>query len=48
MMSARPVGKLVVHRRSPGVAMGTLDGFLLMRVFGETSPEDIYASLECQ
>ena len=48
MMSVRPIGKLVVHRRSHGVAMGTLDGFLVMRVFGETSPEDIYASLECQ
>src|SRR5687768_1591392 len=47
MISVRPIGRLVVHHRSRGVAMGTLDGFFVMRMFGEASPEDIYATLEC-
>lgn len=44
---SRATGKLVVHHRSQGVAMGTLDAFFVMRCFGETSPEDIYATLKC-
>jgi hypothetical protein len=47
MISSRPIGKLLVHRRSQGAAMGTLDGFFIMRTFGETTPEDIYATVEC-
>ena len=47
MISSRPIGSLVVHRRSQGVAMGTLDGFFVMRMFGQASPEDIFATLEC-
>jgi hypothetical protein len=27
--------------------MGTLDGFFVMRIFGETMPEDIFATLTC-
>jgi hypothetical protein len=38
---------LVVQHRSPGVAMGTLDAFFLMRCFGSVSPDDIAASLKC-
>jgi hypothetical protein len=40
-------GKLVVHHRSEGVAMGTLDGFFVMRCFGVVSPGDIRATLKC-
>ena len=47
MISMRPIGSLVVHRRSQGVAMATLDGFFVMRMFGDASPEDLYATLEC-
>jgi hypothetical protein len=47
MTSSRPIGKLVLHRRSAGVAMATLDAFFLMRMFGDVSAEDIYATLTC-
>jgi len=47
MISSEPTGKFVVHRRSQSTAMGILDGFFLMRIFGETTPGDIYATLEC-
>ncbi|MET0591892.1 MAG: hypothetical protein ABW133_04285 [Polyangiaceae bacterium] len=46
-MTPRPVGKLVVHHRSPGVAIGTLDAFFLMRCFGHVGPDDIEATLKC-
>lgn len=36
-----------MHRRSDGVAMGTLDGFFVMRVYGEASPDDLHATLSC-
>jgi len=42
---SRPAGKLVVHHRSQRVAIGTLDGFFLMRCFGDIRPEDINATL---
>jgi len=35
----------VVHHRSQGVAIGTLDGFFLMRCFGDIRPADINATL---
>ena len=41
----RPAGKLVVHHRSQGVAIATLDAFFLMRCFGDVSPDDVRASL---
>jgi hypothetical protein len=37
----------MVHHRSPGVAVGTLDAFFLMRCFGPVSPDDIAATLKC-
>jgi hypothetical protein len=40
-----PAGSLVVHHRSAGVAIGSLDGFFLMRCFGDISPDDIRATL---
>jgi hypothetical protein len=40
-----PPGKLVVHYRSPGVAIATLDAFFLMRCFGDVTPDDIRATL---
>jgi hypothetical protein len=43
-MSQSP-GKLVVHHRSPGVAIGTLDAFFLMRCFGDVTPDDIRATV---
>ena len=46
-MTSRAPSKLVVHHRSSGVAMGTLEGFFVMRCYGETTPEDIYATLKC-
>jgi hypothetical protein len=46
-MTPRSIGQILVHRRSNGVAMGTLDGFFVMRVFGEATPEDIYATMTC-
>lgn len=45
-MSSAP-GKLVVHHRSQGVAMGTLDYFFVMRCVGAVSPDDIQATLKC-
>jgi hypothetical protein len=42
---SRPAGKLVVHHRSQGVAVATLDAFFLMRCFGDVTPEDIRATL---
>ncbi|HMI86241.1 MAG TPA: hypothetical protein VK550_19240 [Polyangiaceae bacterium] len=42
---SRPAGKLVVHHRSPGVAIATLDAFFIMRCFGNVTPEDIRATL---
>jgi hypothetical protein len=44
---SRATGKLVVHHRSEGVAMGTLDAFFVMRCFGAVSPDDIQATLKC-
>jgi hypothetical protein len=41
---SRP-GKLVVHHRSQGVAVATLDAFFLMRCFGDITPDDIRATL---
>src|SRR5690349_4785302 len=43
---SRAPGKFVVYHRSPGVAMGTLDAFFLMRCFGAVSPEDILTTLK--
>jgi hypothetical protein len=40
-------GKLVLHHRSAGAAMGTLDAFFVMRCFGAVSPQDIQATLKC-
>jgi hypothetical protein len=40
-----PAGKLVVHHRSRAVAIGTLDGFFLMRYFGDATPDDLRATL---
>lgn len=37
----------MVHHRSPGAAVGTLDAFFLMRCFGQVSPDDIAATLKC-
>jgi hypothetical protein len=42
---SRPSGKLVVHHRSQGVAVATLDAFFLMRCFGDVTPDDIRATL---
>jgi hypothetical protein len=44
---SRAPGKFVVHTRSPGAAMGTLDAFFVMRCFGAVSPDDIRATLKC-
>jgi hypothetical protein len=44
---SQPIGKLVVQHRSAGLAVGTLDGFGVIRCFGELSPEDMLASLKC-
>jgi hypothetical protein len=44
---SRAPGKLVVHHRSSNVAMGTVDGFFLMRCFGTITPEDIKATVKC-
>jgi hypothetical protein len=44
---SRAPGKLVVHHRSSNVAMGTVDGFFLMRCFGSITPEDIKATMKC-
>jgi hypothetical protein len=44
---SRAAGKLVVHHRSEGVAMGTLDAFFVMRCFGVVTPDDIRATLKC-
>jgi hypothetical protein len=38
-------GKLIVHHRSRAAIIGTLDGFFLMRCFGEVSPSDVQATL---
>jgi hypothetical protein len=40
-----PAGRLVVHHRSGGAAIGTVDGFFLMRCFGDITPDDIRATL---
>jgi hypothetical protein len=42
---SQPAGKLVLHHRSQGVAIGTLDGFFLMRCFGDITPADVQATL---
>jgi hypothetical protein len=39
-------GKLVLQYRSHGVSFATLDGFFLMRCFGEVTPEDLNATLK--
>jgi hypothetical protein len=44
---SRATGKLVVHHRSDGVAMGTLDAFFVMRCFGAVTPDDIQFTLKC-
>jgi hypothetical protein len=41
----RTPGKLVVHHRSPGAAIGTLDTFFLMRCYGDVKREDVLATL---
>jgi hypothetical protein len=41
----RAAGKLVVHHRSLGAAIATLDAFFLMRCYGDVTPADIRASL---
>jgi hypothetical protein len=38
--------RLQLHHRSPGAAIGTVGGFLLIRCFGTTSPDDIRATLK--
>jgi hypothetical protein len=43
---SRAAGKLVMHRRSSGAAIASLDAFFLMRCYGDVSPDDINASLE--
>ncbi|MET0595508.1 MAG: hypothetical protein ABW133_22605, partial [Polyangiaceae bacterium] len=42
---SRPPGKLVVHHRSRAVAIGSLDGFFLMRCYGELGRDDVLATL---
>jgi hypothetical protein len=44
---SRAPGKLLVQHRSQSAAMGTLDGFFVMRCYGAVSPEDIRATLKC-
>jgi len=44
---SRAIGKLVIHHRSDGVAMGTLDAFFMMRCIGAVSPADVLATLKC-
>jgi len=46
LLMSRAAGKLVMHRRSSGAAIATLDAFFLMRCYGDVSPDDINASLE--
>jgi hypothetical protein len=42
---SRDPGKLVLHHRSKAVAFATLDGFFLMRCFGDVTPADVQATL---
>jgi hypothetical protein len=44
---SRAAGQLVMHRRSSGVSIATLDAFFLMRCFGDVTPDDITSTLEC-
>ena len=44
---SRTPGKLVVHHRSKNAAMGTLDGFFVMRIYGAITTEDIEPTLKC-
>ena len=44
---SRAPGKLVVHHRSQNAAMGTLDGFFVMRVYGAIAPEDFEPTIKC-
>jgi hypothetical protein len=41
----QPAGKLVVHHRSQGAAIASLDGFFLMRCFGDLTAADVRATL---
>ena len=41
----QPAGKLVVHHRSQGAAIATLDGFFLMRCFGDLTTADVRATM---
>jgi hypothetical protein len=41
----QPAGKLVVHHRSQGAAIASLDGFFLMRCFGNLTAADVRATL---
>ena len=45
MLMSRTPGKLVVHHRSRGAAIGSLDGFFLMRCYGELDRDDVLATL---
>jgi len=38
-------GKLIVHYRSEGAAIATLDGFFLMRCFGDLTVTDVRATM---
>ena len=42
----QPAGKLVVHHRSQGAVIATLDGFFLMRCFGNLTTGDVQATLK--
>ena len=42
---SQPPGKLVVHYRSQAAAIATLDGFFLMRCFGNLTAADVRATL---
>ena len=41
----QPAGQLVVHHRSQGAVIATLDGFFLMRCFGNLTSADVQATL---
>jgi hypothetical protein len=41
----QPTGKLIVHHRSQAAAIGTLDGFFLMRCFGDLTVADVRATM---
>ena len=43
---AQPVGRLSLHYRSQSVCIGNIDGFFLMRCFGNLSSDDVRACLK--